>query len=264
VIFDDTGITPADARKIEASTHQEYVGISAAKGDDIRKLFAEKPVAKIDPLVFDTSSVIADMERVGGVQEALSQAVTVAKTATEAKIQDTGFASRTSADRDSLEDMLQDMAEYTLELAIQGMPLEQVQRLAGASAFWPHGMAQEDIITLAEVTIKAGTTGKPDEDQLRQSWSILLPLIQAMMKEIQLAQLTGNLPMALALRELIAETFRRLDERIPIDKFIPSADLTDLAGVGNLLTEVTGGGAGGRPAAPDTGPKTAAEANTLD
>jgi hypothetical protein len=262
-LFDATGVKSEDVKKIEKSVHQEWVGIESMKGDDIRKLFTEKPVPKIDPLVFDTSSVIADMERVGGVQEALSQAVTVAKTATEAKIQDTGFASRTSADRDSLEDMLQDLAEYTLELAIQGMPLTQAQRIAGPKAFWPEGMAQQDIITLAEIDIVAGTTGKPDEEKERQSWSILLPLIQAIMKEIQLAQLTGNLPMAIALRELLAETFRRLDERVPVDKFVPQGELADLSVLANMLGEFTGGGAGGRPAAPDAGPKNAADANTL-
>lgn len=256
-IFDNTGLTDADARKIEASVSMEMIGINPMKGDDLRKLFAAKPVPTVDPLIFDTRPTIADMERLSGVQEALSSTITTQKTATEAKIQDIGFNSRSGADRDTLEDVLNELAEYTLELAIQGISVEQAQRLAGAKAFWPAGMAADDIITLAEIEVKAGTTGKPDDDALRQSWSILLPLVQAIMREIQQAQVIGNLPMAVALRNLLEETFRRLDERIDVDSFIPAGEMANLEPV---LAELTGGGGAANPTKPK---QTSAEANTL-
>jgi hypothetical protein len=259
-IFDATGVTPDDARKIESAVSMEMIGIKPAKGDDIRKLFSAKPIPSIDPLVFDTRSVLADMERISGVQEALSSTVTTQKTATEAKIQDLGFNSRSSSDRDTLEDVLGDLAEYTLELAIQGVPAEQAERIAGVGAFWPEGMAVEDIITLAEMEIKAGTTGKPDDEQLRQSWSVLLPLVQAVMEKIQQSQLIGNLPMAIALRNLLAETFRRLDERIDIEKFIPQGDPLDLRPVMEGLVNDSPTGAPRTAAEPG---QTSADANTL-
>ncbi len=261
-IFDANGVTPADAKKIEAAVSMEMIGIKPAKGDDIRKLFAAKPVPSVDPLVFDTRSVLADMERISGVQEALSSTVTTQKTATEAKIQDMGFNSRSSSDRDTLEDVLTELADYTLELAIQGVPAAQAQRIAGPEAFWPEGMDVEDIITLAEMEIKAGTTGKPDDEQLRQSWSVLLPLVQAVMEKIQQAQLIGNLPMAVALKNLLAETFRRLDERIDIEKFIPQGDPLDLRPVIEGLAAGPGGGTGNPRTAAAPG-QTSADANTL-
>jgi len=257
-IFDATGVKPEDAKKIENSVSMEMIGINPVKGDDIRKLFAAKPIPTVDPLVFDTRSVLNDMERVSGVQEALSSAITVQKTATEAKIQDVGFNSRTGSDRDSLEDVLQELAEYTLELAIQGMSHEMVVRIAGAAAFWPEDMEYEDIITLAEIEIKAGTTGKPDDESLRNSWSILLPLVQAVMEQIQQAQITGNVPMATALRNLLQETFRRLDERIDVDQFIPQGELENLQPVIEGML-----GPGGVPTPGAGGPTTAADANTL-
>ena len=257
-IFDATGVTPEDAKKIENAVSMEMIGINSMKGDDIRKLFTAKPIPSVDPLIFDTRSVLNDMERVSGVQEALSSAITVQKTATEAKIQDVGFNSRTGSDRDSLEDVLQELAEYTLELAVQGMTYEMVQRIAGDAAFWPEEMEFEDIVTMAEVEIKAGSTGKPDDDSLRQSWSILLPLVQAVMREIQQAQITGNIPMAVALKNLLQETFRRLDERIDIDQFIPQGELENLQPV---IEDMLGGsGAGGSP--PKV-PGSAAASNTL-
>jgi hypothetical protein len=258
-IFDATGVKPADVTKIERSVSMEMIGINPMKGDDLRKLFAAKPIPTVDPLVFDTRPVVSDMERVSGVQEALSSTISVQKTATEAKIQDAGFNSRTGSDRDSLEDVLQDLAEYTLELAIQGMDSDQVTRIAGKSAFWPVDMDFEDIVTLAEIEIKAGSTGKPDEADLRNSWSILLPLVQAVMVQIQQAQVTGNVPMAVALRNLLQETFRRLDERIDVDQFIPAGELDNLQGVVEGIL-----GDGGAPAPGGAGgPNNAADANTL-
>ena len=255
VIFDRAGITPEDMTKIQESVHQEFVGINPTKGDDLRKLFAEKPIGKADPLIYSTEPTLRDMERVSGVQEALSSAVSVKKTATEAKIQDSGFASRTNADRDSLEDMLRELAEYTTELSIQALPVAFVQRMAGPQAFWPEGMDIEDLVTLAELDIEAGTTGKPNDEKLRQSWATLLPLVQAIMVQIQQAQFMGNLPLAEAMTNLLRETMRRLDERINIDQFIPQGELPNLAGAPGVP--------GAEPAPAPAEPNNAADANTL-
>ncbi|MEE9312972.1 MAG: hypothetical protein V3V10_11245, partial [Planctomycetota bacterium] len=257
VIFDMQGITPKDVKKIEAAVAQEFVGINPTKGDDLRKLFAEKPVGKVDPRIYDTTATLRDMEMVSGVQEAKSGSVTTAKTATEAKIEEGGFASRTNADRDGVEGMLEDLAEYTTELSLQALPVEYVQRLAGPKAFWPTGMDYEDIITLVEIEIEAGSTGKPDQEKLRQSWSVLLPLVTQMMTQIQQAQFMGNLPMAEALTNVLRETMRRLDERINIDLFIPKGALPNLAGVDGI----PGAEGGAEPSGPEPG--NAADANTL-
>ncbi len=261
IIFDSTGVSKQDVRKIEGSVAQELVGINPTKGDDIRKLFTEKPVARIDPLIFSTAPIMQDMERIAGIQEAMSQSVSTPKTATEAKIEQTGFTSRTSADRDTLEDVLQDLGTYSMELAIQGLPIEAVVRMAGEKAFWPEGMDVEDLLTLAEVEIKAGSTGKPDDESLRQSWSVLLPLIQEVMMAIQQAQMTANLPMAEALRNLLRETMRRLDERIDVEQFIPQGTLQMVEGA---LNE-EGGEPGSEPKPDDgkTPEQEAADGNTL-
>lgn len=259
-LFDKQAISEDDATKIEQSVAQEFIGIEHVKGDDLRKAFAAKPVATVDPGVFDTRSTIADMERISGVQEALSSAVTTQKTATEAKIQDQGFNSRSSADRDTLEDLLQDLSEYTLELAIQAIPYEDAVRLAGKKAFWPEGMAVEDILTLAEVDIKAGTTGKPNQQAEQQAWSVVLPLVQSIMGEVQKNQLLGNMPLAEALVNLLKETFRRLDERINVDQFIPQG-LPNLQGA----DDPDGGEGGDETPEPGSGDpaQTSADANVL-
>lgn len=258
-IFNRGALTAEDAKKVEQSTHMEMVGLSSPTGDDVRKLFAAKPVPTVDPLVFDTRQVISDMERLSGVQEALSQTISTAKTATEAKIQDQGFNTRSSADRDMLEDVLNDIAVYSTELAIQSIPAEEVIRMAGPMSFWPEGMAPEDVVTLVELEVRAGSTGKPDKDGEQQNWSVILPLVQQIMLAIQNAQLMGNVPLAEAYRNLLAETFRRLDERVNVDQFIPQGPLQSMLGA----PQVPGAEQGGAQDSPEEPRETAAEVNTL-
>src|SRR5208337_3814519 len=122
---------------------------------------------------------------------------------------------------DNLEAMLTDMAEYTAEQALQCLSIKDVQRMAGTAAYWPAGMDIEDLFTMVEVTIEAGSTGKPRQQTDMQAWSTLLPLIQNILKEVEQALGTGNLPMANALIELVKETMLRLGDESDVERFIP-------------------------------------------
>lgn len=233
IFFDATNISPDDARKIEGSTYQEYVGIKPVDPNKpFRDSFAEKPVASGDPRLYDTSSIMADMERIAGVQEALQSSALTPKTATEAEIQQTGFASRTTADRDSLETMLTEMAQYTAELALSGISGDDATRMVGSNAFWPEGMAVDDLLTMVEIEIAAGTTGKPRTESDKNAWGILLPLIQEAQLRIQEAQLTGNLPLAEAISALLRETMVRMGDDTDVEKFIPQMPDVPPGGLG--------------------------------
>ena len=223
-LFNASGVPPEEAKKIQQSVQQEFIGINPTdQAADITKLFAAKPVAVPDMRLFDTTSVLQDMERISGVQEALQSAVTTEKTATEAEIQQTGFASRTTADRDMLEGVLTDLANYTGELALGGLEHADAVRMVGMKAFWPYGMAVDDLLTMVEITIQAGTTGKPKAAGDRDAWATIMPMLKQTMVEIQLAEQQGNLPLALALRELIRETLVRLGDDSDPERFIPAA-----------------------------------------
>jgi hypothetical protein len=93
--------------------------------------------------------------------------------------------------------------------------------MAGPKAFWPEGMDIEDLFTLVEVQIEAGSTGKPRQATDMQAWSTILPLIQNSMKNIEQAFATGNLPMANAEIELVKETMLRLGDESDVERFIP-------------------------------------------
>lgn len=249
VLFNKTGLSPEDVEKIQKGVIQEFTGLAPTDPTTpIQNLFAEKPVSKIDPRMYDNTSILQDMEKVAGVQEALQSSTSPEKTATEAEIQQTGFASRTTADRDALEEVLSEMAVYTAQLAVGGIPSKDVQRMAGPAAFWPEGMALEDLLTMVELEITAGTTGKPRAMGDREAWGVLLPQIKEAIVQIQQAIAMGNLPLATALKELLRETMLRMGDDTDIDRFVPE--------IPEIPAPLPGapGGVGGPPVGPDGQP----------
>jgi hypothetical protein len=222
VLFLDGEVDSEDMDKVKNGTTAAFTGIKPTNPNaKIGDIFAPKPVANIDMRMYETAEIIMDMERVSGVQEALQSSVSVEKTATEAEIQQTGFASRTTSDRDQLESMLTDLAVYTGEQALGALTLQDAQRICGMAAFWPENMAVDDLLNMVEIEIKAGTTGKPSKAADRDSWGVILPLVQQLMREIQEATIMGNLPLAEALSNLLRESMTRMDDEIDPEQFIP-------------------------------------------
>lgn len=246
VLFNATQMDDEQARKLEKSKSQEYVGLVPSDPDTpLANLFAAKPIGAIDMRLYDPTLILADMERISGVQEALSGAAAGPgnpKTATEANIEQSGTNARTTSNRDNLEWMLGDMAVYTAELALQAFTVKEVQKIAGAAAFWlgPNpdadpptaGMSIEDLFTLANIEIKAGSSGNPKTQADQQAWSTILPLIRQFIGEIEQALAQGNLPMVKALTALIQETMKRLGDDDDVDRFIPKAPPPGSPGAG--------------------------------
>jgi hypothetical protein len=231
-VFNSTQLDPTEAAKLASSKHQELIGLKPTNPDQpLRDLFAEKPISVGDMRLFDTMPIVSDMERISGVQEALSQSSAEPKTATEAEIQQSGFASRTTADRDVLETMLTDLAHYTGELSLSALDDKDAQRIAGAHAFWPAGMAIDDLLTMVEVTIEAGTTGKPKSSGDRDAWGVVMPMIKESMLQIQEALMMGNKPLADALIALLQETMSRMGDESDVTRFIPTPPELPVPGV---------------------------------
>ena len=236
VFFNATGLDDTEATKIKDSKINEFTPLKPSDPDTpLANLFAAKPVPSIDMRLFDVTMILNDMERISGVQEALSAAISGPgnpKTATEANIQQSGTNARTTSDRDCLEWMLTDLAQYTAEIALQVYTVKEVQRMAGAKAVWlgpdpdanppSKGMSIEDLFTMVEVSITAGTTGKPKTQTDQQAWATILPLIRQLIGEVEQALATGNLPMVKALTELISETMRRFGDETDVDRFLPT------------------------------------------
>lgn len=226
VFFNNTQIDATEAEKMKSSEAGEYIGLKPTDPDaDFSKLFAEKKLPTIDGALFDTSPIIGDMEKVSGVQEAQQSSHTIQKTATQAEIEQSGFTTRTTAQRDSLEDTLADFAQYCAEIALQCYSHEEAQQMAGELAFWPENLPLEEIQTLLDIEIEAGSTGKPNSAAEREAWMTVLPVLRETMLQITEARRIGDFAVAEALTELVRETMRRLGDRIDVERFIPDASM---------------------------------------
>ena len=231
VIFDSGAIDHDEALKTANAVNGEMIPIKTNSEQPLQNIFIAKPLSTYNPELYNTEPILSDMERISGVQEALQQSTSTAnqpKTATEASIQQTGFQSRTSSDRDGLEEVLDDLAEYTAECAIQECSLSWVQRVCGPKAFWlgPNdqtgapGMDVEDLLTMVEVEIDAGTTGKPNSAADKANWATILPLLEKSIMQIRQAQ-QADPGLADALLRVLQETLRRMDDRLDLEEFIP-------------------------------------------
>jgi hypothetical protein len=223
-IFDKTNMSPEDAATIEGGGTQEMVGIKPLRpGTPVADMLAPVAYAKIDPALYDTSVIRAELEMIWGIQEALSSSIRTAKTATEAEIQQTGTNARTGYMRDCLDAMMGDLAEYTAEVAIQKMDAQDVKDMAGPWAFWPEGMKIDDLGSLVSVDIRAGSSGKPDTTRQRQAWATVMPVIQNAIAQV--GQLRGSSPQDIAdsIESLIEETLARTGDRLDAARFLPPA-----------------------------------------
>jgi len=223
--FDAGQISPDQAKKLEAGGIGEMVPLQPTQpGQSLSNLLMPIVYPAIDPMLYDRQRIVNELERIWGVQEALSGAVNVAKTATEAEIQQTGFTARSSSRRDSLEAVLGDLALYTCEISRQFIDQDAAVAIAGPHAVWPEYIGADDLKKFLDVDVRAGSTGKPDTSAERESWSVLFPSLQAGVSQI--AQLRGSSPTSVAdaLEELLRITAERAGERMNLDAIIPQAD----------------------------------------
>lgn len=224
ILFHKGAVGQEVMTKINASTTGEWTGVETTMPNiDLRKVFFQKPYAPVDPGLYDRSRITQELERIWGVQEALSGSINTAKTATEADIQQTGFKARTSGRRDGMETVLGEMAQYTAELSRAHVTAEDAQAIAGPDAMWPDYTGPDDLRSLVVVDIRAGSSGKPDTMAERQAWANQLPLLQNGI--MQIGQLRGSNPndIADALERLLKITAERSGDRIDIDSLIPQS-----------------------------------------
>lgn len=251
VLFNAGSMPPEEAKKLTDGVHGEYIALQGVANTPVQNIFAQKPLPTYNTQLYDTEPTVSDMERISGVQEALSQGAAGGnepKTATEASIQHQGFQSRTGNDRDQLEEGLDDLAAYTAECAIQECPVSWVNRVCGQNAFWlgpndqpqptpdpitgemiqsepTQGMDVEDLLTMVEVDIDAGTTGKPNTAADKANWATILPLLEKSLIQIRQAQVQDP-GLADALIRVLRETLKRMDDRLDLDEFIPKGEPT--------------------------------------
>lgn len=223
--FNSGILDPENAEKLAQATSNEMVPLKLTRPDvPVGNVIQPIAYAALDPALYDRSRIIQELERIWSIQEALGGSISTAKTATEAEIQQTGFQARTGGKRDAAELALSDLAQYTVEVARVYLTAEDVREIAGPDAMWPEYGGPDDLRRMVNVSIRAGSSGKPNTSADRQAWSTMLPLLQNGITQI--GQLRGATPAAIAdsLEQLLRITAEKAGDRIDIDQLIPQGD----------------------------------------
>ena len=225
--FNKSQVKPEDAAKLSGATINEMVGLDLPANMPIGDVLKEVAYPQINPGLYDDTPIMAKLERIWGVQEAMSGSIQTAKTATEAQIQSSGFNARTSSRRDVLETMLNELAQYTAEVAWQHMDEQEVVEIAGPNAVWPRYHEPEDLRQMLQIEIRAGSSGKPNTSAEREAWSVLLPILQNGI--VQIGQLRQSTPQEIAdkLEQVLRLTGERMGDRLDFDMLIPAAGPSD-------------------------------------
>ena len=215
-------MSPADAKKLENGVTCEMVAINPTHPNTpIGNIMAPVTYPQLDAALYSRASIIGELERIWGVQEALSGAVNVAKTATEADIQQSGFQARSGSRRDSLESALSELAIYTVEVSRVYISNEDAVAIAGPDAFWPPYEGPNDLLRMLTVDVRAGSSGKPDTALERQAWATQLPILQNGIVQIGQLRQASPADIADALERLLQITAERSGDRIDIDQLVP-------------------------------------------
>ncbi|MEW5251716.1 hypothetical protein, partial [Microbulbifer discodermiae] len=90
----------------------------------------------------------------------------------------------------------------------------QVRQIAGQGAVWPT-MEREDIYNLYRVSVRGGSTAKPNQTREREQWVQLLPILQQQLMQIGQLKAVAH-PMAGVAEFVLEQTLKRFDERFDL------------------------------------------------
>ena len=220
--FDARLYNETEIKKVTDGTYGEFVPIKPANDQaTVRDGFAEIPRPTIDAALFDRSEIRMELETIWGIQEALTGSIQVAKTATEAEIQQAGTNARTGAMRDRMEEQLTALAHYTAEILVQKYDAADARELAGERSIWIDEVDVNDLDLLVNVKIRAGSTGKPNVAAQREAWAAEAGVIEGTMEKVAALLNTPPDQLAECLWELAVETAERTGDTLDLDRFRP-------------------------------------------
>jgi len=220
VIRKGGALTDDDAKKIANREGSDVIMVEGVGGQPLTNDLFIGQLGKMDAAAYDTTSTRYDMERLLGGSDSSTGSITKAKTLGEAEILTAALRGRTDERRDTIEDMLNELGPYAMEIMLRKYSLAEVQAIAGPEAEWPR-MSIEDIFNIVSVEVRAGSTGKPNQAQEQERWTKLLPIVNEAVAKVSELREKGQEALADAVIELTRETLRRFDERIDIEQFLP-------------------------------------------
>jgi hypothetical protein len=222
VVREGGSLKDEDIKAIKNRQGGDIIVISGVGNNPLQNDIFSGSLAQIKAENYDTAPARQDMEQILGGGDTARGSVMKAKTATEAEILSQGLRGRSAERQDTMEDVLNELGPYALEMFLRKLTEQEVKSIAGPEAVWPK-LSIDEVFNLVTVEVRGGSTGKPDRLQEQDRWTKLLPVIEKTMQTVSDLREKGQDQLADATVALARETLRRFDERLDIDQFLPPA-----------------------------------------
>ena len=230
-------LTEKDVTNIRNRDGADIILVEGVGGKPLAEDLQSVTLGTLNPANYTTDPARADIEQLIGGGDAARGTVLKAKTATEAEIMAQGLRGRSAERTESIEDLLSEVGEYALQVCLRKLTPEEVKRIAGKDATWPT-LSAEQVFEQIAVSVRGGSTGKPDRLQDQDRWTKLQPVIEKTVMTVADLYAKGQTRLGLALVAMLRETLRRFDERIDIDQYLPEAPAQDKPNPEMLAQEV--------------------------
>lgn len=146
-----------------------FAVIELKRPDEVMKYFQPVPAEKPDPLLYDTSKAIREIEISAGIPQAAAGGVGGAEFATEVAVANQQMGVQADRRKTLIEELIHDVNECAIEMALQLFPEENVKAMAGPGAVWPL-IDRDHLWRQLLVVIEPGMSGKPDQDKVLAKW----------------------------------------------------------------------------------------------
>ena len=217
----------------------EVIEHDLPRDTDLNKALREKPKAPIDPAVYETEHLYADMMRAGG-RQAANLGGTSGATATEVTVAEQSRSDGDSSNVDDLDEFLTDLMRGAGQVLLDQMSEQTVREIAGPGAIWPKQSRREVARELC-LEVRAGSSGRPNRQARLLAIEKTAPF---------LLQTPGFKPKKLG--ELILQ---EVDETLDIEEFFEEGQPSIVA-MNAAKNALGGAGAGGdSPVAALQGPQ---------
>lgn len=165
-----------DKKRLSASVPFDVVELnSLASGEKLTDKLMPIPVAGLDPNLYETETVFADIQRTVGVQAA-NLGGTSGDTATESSIAEHSRDTSNASDVDDLDTMLSALSRAMGQLMLTELSKETVLEIAGPGAVWPDmPPTREQIVKDLILEIEAGSSGRPNNAAVLANYERAMP-----------------------------------------------------------------------------------------
>ena len=201
-------LTDEDKEKLRSAMPNEVIELAGVPpGEPIDRFIAPMQFAQIDPRLYDTTPLEADLLRSTGMQQANLGPAQPNVTATVGTIAEQSRLDVSASNIDDLDGLLSRLAQAGGEMLLQAMSRETVMRVVGQGAVWPNmPETRADFLNEVYLQIEAASSGRPNKAVDIANVQQLAPiLLQA-----------GANPVG-----VVEEVARRLDDNLDLDKFFP-------------------------------------------